>query len=364
MARIRLKHVTADRDRHDNVRYYFRKRGLKAKTRLPGSPGTDEFMRAYEALLAGNPIPTGKWQKPVLGKVDATSLRWLFLRYLASPEYKQLDVKTRDARRHILTAISDLPISETNRKPIGDLPFTELTAKSVRRIRDRKADTPAMANSWMKTLRVVFTWGIDAEVEHCTHNPAKDVPNFKPSASGHHAWTLEEIAQFQAKFPAGTTQYLALALLLYTGQRISDVVTFGPQHIRDGWLRFTQHKNRNRKPVTLSIPMLSALSGIVAATSSGHLTFIVNARGASFSAAVFSKRFSAWCNDAGLPHCTAHGLRKAGATLAAQNGATASQLMAIFGWRNIDQAELYTRSADQKRLAGDSMHLIKLADKS
>ena len=51
-----------------------------------------------------------------------------------------------------------------------------------------------------------------------------------------------------------------------------------------------------------------------------------------------------------LPHCSAHGLRKAGATIAANNGATSRQLMAIFGWDTLKEAERYTRNADQQRL--------------
>jgi hypothetical protein len=48
---------------------------------------------------------------------------------------------------------------------------------------------------------------------------------------------------------------------------------------------------------------------------------------------------------------SAHGLRKAGAVRAAEAGATTQELMALFGWVNIDEAELYTRAADRKRLA-------------
>jgi site-specific recombinase XerD len=58
------------------------------------------------------------------------------------------------------------------------------------------------------------------------------------------------------------------------------------------------------------------------------------------------------------PHCSAYGLRKAGATIAADNGATAHQLMAIFGWTTIKQAEIYTKKADQKRLAGVATRLV------
>lgn len=60
-----------------------------------------------------------------------------------------------------------------------------------------------------------------------------------------------------------------------------------------------------------------------------------------------------------LQHCSAHGLRKASATIAANNGATARQLMAIFGWDTIKQAEQYTRKADWKQLAEAAMHLLE-----
>ena len=39
-----------------------------------------------------------------------------------------------------------------------------------------------------------------------------------------HTWTEEEIAQFEMRWPIGTTERLAFSLLLYTGQRRSDVV--------------------------------------------------------------------------------------------------------------------------------------------
>jgi hypothetical protein len=53
-----------------------------------------------------------------------------------------------------------------------------------------------------------------------------------------------------------------------------------------------------------------------------------------------------------------HGLRKAGATVAANNGATAHQLMAIFGWRTLKMAEQYTRATDQQRLANAAMYTL------
>jgi hypothetical protein len=80
--------------------------------------------------------------------------------------------------------------------------------------------------------------------------------------------------------------------------------------------------------------------------------------GRPFSVAGFGNWFRDKCAAAGLRGCTTHGLRKAGATIAAENGATEHQLMAIFGWHSLKQAALYTRKADRRRFAGDAMRLL------
>lgn len=160
-------------------------------------------------------------------------------------------------------------------------------------------------------------------------------------------------------FHGGTTARLALALLLYTGQRRSDVPRLGRQHVtKKNWLRFTQFKNRNRNPTTLEIPIIPALQQELAAAPAGDLTFLVTAHGRPFSIAGFGNKMRQWCDEAGLPHCSAHGLRKAGAVRAAENGATAHQLQAIFGWKTLSEAQRYTQAAEQKRLPGDAMGLL------
>jgi integrase len=94
------------------------------------------------------------------------------------------------------------------------------------------------------------------------------------------------------------------------------------------------------------------------AAPSGQMVYLVTAFNKPFSAAGFGNQFRDWCNEAGLNHCSAHGLRKAGTTIAADNGATVHQLMAIYGWETLRQAELYTRNANRTRLAGEATHLL------
>jgi integrase len=157
----------------------------------------------------------------------------------------------------------------------------------------------------------------------------------------------------------GTKARLALDLLLLTGVRRSDVVKMGPQMEHDGWLRFTETKGQSRKIKSRDIPILPRLRESIEATPSGHLAYLVTAFNKLFTANGFGNWFRKRCNEAGLAHCSAHGLRKAGATTAAENGATEHQLMAIFGWETPKQAALYTRKVNRKRLAGDAMHLIE-----
>jgi integrase len=240
----------------------------------------------------------------------------------------------------------------------GKKPYTYMEARHVEAIRDAKAKTPEAANARVKALRQVFTWAVKQKL--VKSNPALEVEYFSTGSQGWHTWTIDEIRQYEAKHPVGSRARLALALLLYTGVRRSDVVRLGRQMIRSGWLTFTQTKNQKRDPIQVSIPVLPELQAVIDETPSGNMTFLVTEFGRPFTADGFGNRFRKWCNEAGLRHCSAHGLRKAGASIAAENGATTHQLMAMFGWKTVKQAEHYTRKANRKLLAGGAMHFVSL----
>jgi hypothetical protein len=143
---------------------------------------------------------------------------------------------------------------------MADCPLDRISAKHVKMLRDRKAATPEAANTRLKALRSLFKWALaDDDIAARFQgqvNPARDVARLRIYSAGHHTWTPEEVAQFESAHAPGSTARLALALLLFTGQRKSDVIAFGRQHVKDGWLHFTQFKNRNRRPVTLDLPIL------------------------------------------------------------------------------------------------------------
>jgi integrase len=154
-----------------------------------------------------------------------------------------------------------------------------------------------------------------------------------------------------------------MALMLYTGQRRSDAIRMGRQHIRNGRLEFTQHKNRARNPVALSIRIHPKLAEIITAAPSDRMQFIVTEFGKPFSDAGFGNKFRKWCDEAGLSNCSAHGLRKSAATRLAEAGCTDREIMAITGHRSSRQVNCYTRNANQARL-GDAAIAKVLAEEN
>jgi integrase/recombinase XerD len=342
--KIRLQYVVEDVDRHGNVRIYVRPPGRR-KVRLREMPGTDAFMAAYLAAMAG------ECSTPRVTSRDRTaqgSFSRLCLSYYASAEWKRLDIKTRDARRRYLERI---------REKRGDLPSALLDEEFVRKLRRALSDKPVVANATLSALKALFAWAVEAG--EARTNPAKNVARIRYHSDGYHTWTPEEVRQYEDRHPVGTKARLAMALLLHTAGRREDAVRLGPQHCRMGRVRFTQAKNEHRKPVSVDLPLPQELAAIIAATPTGHLVFLVNQYGKPFSAKGFGHMMRKWCDEAGLPQCSAHGLRKTAATRLAERGATVEEIMAVTGHRSLQQIEIYTRAANRALMADNAF--VKLA---
>jgi integrase len=349
MARIRLRFVSGDVDRHGNSRWYFRRPGQR-KIRLPGLPGSDEFMAVYRTALAGQTVPLPVARR---GVAQAGTLRWLCLEYFNSAQFKNTlpSPRSRQVRRRELERVCEIA---------GEEKVSDITTIVVRKGMDRRADTPEAANGFLKAMRGLFRFAL--EYEHVRSDPTLGIKKLRSrNPDGWHTWTVEEVEQYEARHPIGTKARLALALLLYTGARRSDVVRLGRQHVGDGWIRFHVYKNHLRQHTEVEIPVLAELQQTIDATANkGDLAFLTSDHGRPWASGdSFGNRFRDWCREAGLPHCSPHGLRKAGATIAANNGATEPQLNAIYGWSDPKMAAHYTRKASRKKLAGDAMkHLV------
>lgn len=369
---IELRHVYEDLDRHGNVRIYFWRGKGHRKIRIRENPGTKLFRDAYDAAAALDTLIKPQSPEETAGLAPHSKLtlpkpntyRWLCTRYMAEcAEYLQCDPLTRRTRQQILESTFDEPTAPGASSTFADVPLDQLTLQALYVLRDRKLDLPGAANNRVKALRQVFKWAVAPNVQIVKVNLARDIQLFKPKTDeGFHTWTIEEVRAFAKRHPLGSKAHLALGLLLFTGVRRSDVVLLGRQMLRDGWLHFTEKKNGKRKPKARQLPVLPALRHIIDHSPAGNMTFLVTEYDRPFTGNGFGNKMRDWCNEAGLPQCSAHGLRKAGATIAADNGATEHQLMAIFGWESPKQAALYTKKANRRKLAGAGMAFIDLGD--
>ncbi|MCX5579959.1 tyrosine-type recombinase/integrase [Kaistia terrae] len=350
MKRDLPKYVYRHKDRYGTERFYFRPPNGGA-ARLPDDPLSDAFEAAYRTALRSI-AAEAKTPARVIQPTQQRTLRWLWLEYEKSREFRALEKSTQRVRHLVIEKCLAEPIRTGATESFGDCPVNKLTAKAIKVLRDRKADFPNAANGRLKAIRQMLSWAIEAEIDDdLTYNIARDVRNLRVDGDGFHSWTLDDVEQFERTHPIGSRARLAFSLLLYTGQRRSDMVTFGKQHVRDGWLFFTQFKGRKRNPVRLEIPIVSNLQSVIDASPCGDLTFLVTDFRKPFTSNGFGNKMRQWCNEAGLPQCSAHGLRKAAASRLAELGCTDAEIMAITGHTTRKEVDRYTKGARQRTLA-------------
>jgi integrase len=352
--RVDFPYLKEDTDRHGNIRIYVRRGGRKIRIREP--KGSPDFARAYAEAVHALENPTARRGSGNANTAAPGTLGALAADYFGSRRFKSLDPVSQKTRRGIIEDCLREPRKPGSTSLMANCPLEYVTAAVVQMLMDRKAGKPGAANNRKMCLSAMFGWAVRQETMRS--NPARDAERVSYATEGFHTWTVDEVRQFEDRHPVGTKARLALALLLFTGARRGDMVTFGRQNVKDGVLRYVPRKTRHKRMTQSEKPILPELAAVIEATPTGDLCFLVTSAGRPFTAAGFGNWFRKRCDEAGLPHCSAHGLRKAGATLAAEAGATDRQLMAMFDWTSASQATVYTKAADRKRLAQEGSRLL------
>jgi len=186
------------------------------------------------------------------------------------------------------------------------------------------------------------------------------IPDRSPYLSldwfGIHAWCENEVAQYIARHQLDTMAHLAMQLMLCTAQRKSNAMKMGWQHIRnvDGKMKIAVRQEKTTTP--LLIPIHPDLEQALAALPRTNLTFLVTKYGKPFgSREAFGNWFRERCDEAGLPQCSAHGLRKLATTRLAEAGCSDREIMAITGHKSVSEVSRYTKTRDQTLLAEQAM---------
>jgi integrase len=332
------KHCGWNTDHHGKRRVRFRKDGFS--TYLNGTPWSEAFMRQYAAALDGLESKTGtvgaERTKP--GTINALVVSYYALMF------PLLKPSTQRMRRNIL---------ERFRREHGDKPVDRIEHEHVAAIIAAKANTPEAGNNLRKVLRHLFEHAVT--IRMIKANPVQYVKKFKSTGDGIHTWSEEEVARFIERHPVGTKAYLAMMLMLYTGQRgRSDAARMGWQHVRGGKIAVRQEKTNT----PLLIPIAPALMQALEALPRSNMTFLVTERGAPFTGPGFGNWFRDRCDEAELPQCSGHGLRKLAATRLAEAGCSERQIMAITGHKSVTEVSRYTKAAQQSRLAEQAMSKV------
>jgi integrase len=333
MARIKLKYVNAfaNRGRKDKrVRYYFRRRGGKAMP-LPGLPGSEEFMGAYAAAVAGMPHVEIGASRTLPDTINA-----LVVNYYGSDHWHALADETKKTRRRII---------ERFRAQHGEKRVALLQREHIMKML-AAIQKPSAKRSWLKTIRGLMRAAVPTMRRD---DPTEGIAGIKmPKTKGHPNWSDDEIERYRAYWPLGTQARLVMELALETLSRRGEIVRIGPQHVRNGRI----HIERTHGSRDVDLPMSAELQAACNAMPKQHLTYIVTAYGKPRSKYGLGTDFARWATQAGLPaRCRLHGLKKSGMRRLAEDGNTAHELMAQSGHKTLTEVQRYTDGADQKRLA-------------
>src|SRR5262249_36642923 len=245
---------------------------------------------------------------------------------------------------------TDRNILEAFRVRHGHKSIATLQQHHIEAMIGEKAGKPAAQRNLLRVLRMLLNVAVKNKMRR--DNPAFGIELDPIKPSGFHSWTEEELRQFESRHSIGSKARLALDLLLYTAGRRTDVVALGPPNVRNGRLIFTASKNGE----PLDIPIAEPLAATIAATPMiGVKTFLVTEYGKPFTPAGFGNWFRERCNEAGLPQCSAHGLRKAFLRRMAEAGCSEDYIASISGHRDYREIRKYVQAANKAKMATDGM---------
>lgn len=333
--------VTRVVDRHNKVRWRFRRKG-RADVYLPGPYASAEFRAAYEAAVEGSKKPAPKTS------ANYGSIAWLIEQYLRSPKHLNLsDTRKRSIRREL----------DWLRVNFGQYQISRIATRHVEAMMARKTG-PTAANTVLKNLSMLFNFAVHKELADQKHNPAKKAERRKENPDGYYTWKESEIAQFLAHHGPGTKARLAALLIMNTGASRQDVLRLGWQNISGGRISYQRGKTK----ISGNYAILPELAEELRSMPADQMLFLTHSGGRPYKPETFGNWFKDQCKAAGLPHCSAHGLRKGQATRIADEGGSEFEIMSFLAHATPKEGATYTKKANRAKLADRGLSRVSGAN--
>ncbi len=325
--------VTAYFDRHKKRRFRYRSKGFSAE--IHGEYGSDEFRKNYESALAKRrPVNIGG-ARTLRGSISA-----LIVSYYTSPEFVSLKSSTKQTYRREI---------ERLRNDHGHRMVSQMRRAHVVKLLQPLSDRPSARNNRLRMLRMLLNHAL--ELDWIESNPTVGVKKMRSTSGGFHTWTDVEINKYFAVHKKGTVAHTAITLMLYTACARADAVRLGWQNIKGDRLKYRRQKTEGHDAVLIDIPVHPELAEVLSDLPKTKLTFLETTGCSARSANGLGNLVRKWCDEAGLPQCTSHGLRKACATRLAEAGATEREIMAWTGHKSPQMVQIYAGKARRGVLA-------------
>lgn len=283
-----------------------------------------------------------------LPRANGDTIEALIEAYRRSPEWAALSPKTHAVRITYFRVFDG-----------GNLTVAIVKRRDIMALRDAviAGHGRGAANGFLAASSALFRWAVDRE--WIDHSPVFKIPL---SPSGHlRPWTRQEADAANRGLPEHLRRCVVLAR--HTGQRRGDLIAMRWDAYDGQSLRVVQQKNKpGLKPVSLVIPCNATLREELDwwKKSATSVTILATSKGQPWKAAGLSKYLPIALAAIGLSsELGIHGLRKLAATELADAGCSPHEIASITGHRTLQMIELYTKSADQERLANAAV--IRLA---
>jgi len=351
-----MDYLTSTVNRHGK-RYYFFRYQQNPKIPIAGDPSQPAFMATYHALL--DAAQNGK-----LGTAAAIYMPGSIGDVIL--QYKKCEIKNRH-----FTGFRKLALSsqfnyrralDTIHRMAGTHLMKDVTQQGIRDFRN-KLVAEKMAVSLIDDCLMVFSvlWIFSSEFYSpllpLGPNPTTGVLRVKPKAVHHKRWPLHVISMVYEA--ANRVIKLAIYLLLYTGQRESDVIKMKWTDIAErGGVRMI-HVVQQKTGTKVWLPLHPKLGALLDETP--HVgEYILNTNRlepfvttSSLSNTIKNALKKSRIND--WKSYTAHGLRASAACELLEAGNDITTVASITGHKDLKVLQEYLSEINQEKLAMQAM---------
>jgi hypothetical protein len=237
----------------------------------------------------------------------------------------------------------------------GELSARGLRPTHIREMMEGLHATPGAANNFLSTMRALSAF---ARSRDLIDWPLTEGVQPFELEGGYLPWTEEQIEAAHALPPGGFRR--GVLLMLYTGQRVSDMVRLGPTMIDEGGFDLG-FRGQVKTEVRPWCPILPELAAEMATWEKRPGPFVLTKRGKPYSAAYFTEAFLDHVKKKvpALADCDLHGLRATAVIRLKRAGLAEAMIGDVVGM-SIAMVQRYTRFENKK--ASGKAALVLMAE--